>query len=99
MILIDVTNKGIEFDKLDQFCDLFNLINLVTSPTSFTKIHKPTTDLILTNKGNCFQKTKVTESTFLGLQFNQLNSEAIYYRNDKKFNEQKFLEDVKNTNS
>ena len=30
---IDVTNKGIEFDKLDEFCDLFNLINLITSTT------------------------------------------------------------------
>ena len=24
---IDVTNKGIEFDKLDEFCDLFKLTN------------------------------------------------------------------------
>ena len=34
---IDVTKKGIEFDKLDEFCDLFNLTDLVTSPTCFTK--------------------------------------------------------------
>ena len=52
---IDVTNKGKELDKLDEFCDLFNLANLVTSPTCFTKTHKSTTDFILTNKGNCFQ--------------------------------------------
>ena len=52
---IDVTKKGTEFDKLDEFCDLFNLTNLVTSPTYFTKTHKSTTDFILTNKGNCFQ--------------------------------------------
>ena len=25
---IDVTNKGIKFDKLKEFCDLFNLTNL-----------------------------------------------------------------------
>ena len=51
---IDVTKKGTEFDKLDEFCDLFNLTNLVTSPTCFTKTHKSTIDLILTNKGDCF---------------------------------------------
>ena len=61
-INIDVTNKGIEFVKLDKSCDLFNLTDLVISPTCFTKTHKSTIDLILTNTGNCFQKTKITET-------------------------------------
>ena len=51
---IDVTDKGTEFDKLDEFCDLFNLTNLVTSPTCFAKAHKSIINLISTNKGNCF---------------------------------------------
>ena len=59
---IDVTKKGTEFDKLDEFYDLFNLTNLVTSRTCFTETHKSTIDLILTNKGNSFQKTKVRET-------------------------------------
>ena len=59
---IDVTNRGVEFDKLDEFCDLFNLTNLITSPTCFTKTHKSTIDLILTNKESCSQKAKVTET-------------------------------------
>ena len=85
------------------------MTNLVTSPTCFTKTHKSTINLILTNKGNCFQKAKVIEtglsdfhkliSTFLRSQFSRLTPKAIYYRNYKKVNEQKFLEDVKNTNS
>ena len=105
---INVTNKGTEFDKLDEFCHLFNLTSLVTSPTCFTKTHKPTTDLVLSNKGNCFQKTKVTETAlsdfhkliniFLRSHFSRLKPIAIYYRNYKKFNEQNFLEDVKNKN-
>ena len=79
---IDVTKKGIEFDKLDEFCDLFNLTDLVTSPTCFTKTHKSTIDLILTNKGNCLQKTENTETglsdfhkliiTFLRSHFSRL---------------------------
>ena len=54
----------------------------------------------------CFQKTKVTETvlrdfhklinTFLGSHFSPLKPNTIYYRNYKKFNEQKLLEDVKN---
>ena len=28
---IDVTNRWIEFDNLDEFCDLFNLTNLISS--------------------------------------------------------------------
>ena len=55
---IDVTKKGTEFDKLDEFCGLFNLTNLVTLPILFTKTHKSTFDLILTSKGNCFEKNK-----------------------------------------
>ena len=106
---INVTNKGIEFDKLDEFCDLFSLTNLVTSLTYFPRSHKSTIDLILTNKGNCFQKTKVTEtvlsdfekliSTFLRSHFSRLKPRKILTkRNYRNFNEQKFLEDVKNTN-
>ena len=92
----DITNRGVEFDKLDEFCDLFNLTNLITSPTCFTKTHKSTIDLILTNKESCFQKTKVTEtglsdfhrliSTFLRSQFCRLKPKKISYRKFKNFN-------------
>ena len=54
---IDVTNRGVEFDKLDEFCDLFNLTNLITSPTYFNKTYKSIFDLILTNK-KLFPKNK-----------------------------------------
>ena len=104
---IDVTNKGIEFDRLEEFCDLFNLTDLVTS-SCCTKILKSTINLILTSKENCFQKTKVTEtgssnfhkliSTFLQSYFSQLNHKTIYYRNCKIFNEQKFLKEARNAN-
>ena len=104
---IDVTNKGIEFDRLEEFCDLFNLTDLVTS-SCCTKILKSTINLILTSKENCFQKTKVTEtgwsnfhkliSTLLQSYFSQLNHKTIYYRNCKIFNEQKFLKEARNAN-
>ena len=104
---IDVTNRGVEFDKLDEFYDLFSLTNLITSLMCFIKTHKSTINLILTKKESCFQKTKVTEnglsdfhmlfSTFLRSLFCWLKPKKIYCRNFKKFNEQKLLEGVQNT--
>ena len=35
---IDMKSKSLGYDKLDEFCDLFNLTNLIKSETSFTKI-------------------------------------------------------------
>ena len=87
-------------------CDLVSLTKLVTSPTCSTKTRKLSIDLTLTKKGNCFQRSKVTgtglsnfhelSSISLLSHFSPLNPEAIYYRNYEKFNEQKFLEDIKN---
>ena len=84
---IKATNKRIEFDKLNEFCDLFNLTQLVTSPTCFTKTHNLKIDLILTNKANFFQKIKNTEtglnnfhkliSTFLRSRFTRLKAKTI----------------------
>ena len=92
---------------LDEFCDSFNLTNVITSPTCLTKTHKSTIDLILTNKENFFQKTKVTEtglsdfhrliSTFLRSQLCRLKPKKIYHRNFKNFDKKNFLEEVKNT--
>ena len=100
---IDVTNGGV--DKLDEFCDLFNLTNLITPSTCLTKAHKSTIDLILTNKEGCFQKTKVTEtglsdfhrliSTFLRSQFCRLKPKKICYRNFKNLMRKSSLKKLK----
>ena len=59
---VDVTNRGIVFDKLTELWDLFNLTNLITPPTCFIKAYKSNIDLILTSKEGCFKKEKVTET-------------------------------------
>ena len=43
---IDVKSKNLGYDKLDEFCNLFNLANLIKSETRFTKNHKSVTDLL-----------------------------------------------------
>ena len=104
---IDINkNEAIGHDKLDVFCNTLNLTNLVKSDTCFTNNHKSTIDLFLTNKPRSFQFTSVTETglsdyhrlitTFMKSYFSRLKPKIIHYRNFKRFDEQKFIDDVKN---
>ena len=91
----DLKIKGFDFNKLDQFCNLFNLTNLIK-----TESYKSLIDLFLTNKPLSFQKTHVTEtglsdyhkliSTFFKSHFTRLRPKVITYRNYKKFDENVF---------
>ena len=59
---IDVKSKSLGYDRLDEFCDLFNPTNLIKSKTSFIKNHKPFINLFLTNTLLSFQKTHASET-------------------------------------
>ena len=41
---IDVKVAGRELDKLEEFCDLFNLTNVIRNETCFTRDHKSTSE-------------------------------------------------------
>ena len=99
---IDIKSSNSDKDKLENFCDLFNITNLVHSETCFMKNSKSIIDLILTNKPLHFQKTHVVEtglsdyhkmiSTFFKACLSKLKTEVIYYRRSyKTFNESDFL--------
>ena len=60
---IDMESKSLGYDKLDEFCDLFNLTNMIKSETCFAKYHKSPIDLFLTNTPLSFQKTHVSETS------------------------------------
>ena len=97
-----------DVDKLDEFCNLFDLTNLVKSETRYTENHKSTTDLFLTNRPLSFQKTRTTEtgirhyhkliSTFFKFHCTRLKPKIIYYRNYESFNEEYSLKDFENSN-
>ena len=54
---IDRTNENCsEFDKLEELCDRFNLINLIKSETCYTNNHKSTIDLFFTANHYLFKK-------------------------------------------
>ena len=100
----DVNLASHEHGKLEEFCNLFDLSNLIKSNICFTKTYSSKTDLILTNNSNSFQKSGTTEtglsdfhkliSTFFKSHFSRFSPKAIYYRNYKNFNESKFIEDL-----
>ena len=104
---IDVKVAVRELDKLEEFCDLFNLTNLMKNETCFTRDHKSTIDLILTNKPKSFQNTCITEtglsdfhkliSTFFKTQITRLKPKIVFYRNYKHFEDSRFLEDLNST--
>ena len=98
---IDIESSNSGKDKLENFCDLFNLRNLVYSKTCFMKNSKSIINLTLTNKALYFQKTHVAEkglsdyhkmiSTFFKTCSSKLRTKVIYDRSYKKFNESDFL--------
>ena len=59
---IDIRQTSPESHKLDGYCSLFSLANIIKSDTCFAKFHSSTTDLFLTNKPNLFQKTNAIET-------------------------------------
>ena len=95
-----ITNK-----KLEEFCDTFNLTNLVKSKTCFVNKHKSTIELILIINLRSFQIKNVTETgvsdchklitTFMKSYISRLKPKNVHYRSYKNFNEEKFLSDVK----
>ena len=100
-------SKRLGYDKLDEFCDLFNLTNLIKSETCFTKNHKSLIYLFLTNTPLPFQKTHVSETglsdyhklitTFLKTNFSCRRPKVLSYRNYKNFIESKFLNNLNKT--
>ena len=60
---MDITKKDCSiYDKLEEFCDKFNLKNLIKSKTYYTNDLKLTNDLFLTNKPLYIQGTSYTET-------------------------------------
>ena len=107
---IDITKEDCStgFGKLEELGDTFNLTNLIKSETCYINNYKSTIDLFSTNKPLSFQGTSTTEtglsdchkliSTFMRSFVSRLKPKIIFFRNYEKFDEIKFLADLKTTN-
>ena len=101
----EVTNQSLE--KLNTFCETFGLSNLVKGYTCYSKTHKSSIYLILTNKTSSFQLTKATEtgisdvhliSTYMKTQVTRLKWKIFLYRDCKRFDEKTFLLELESKN-
>ena len=97
---IDANASGPGKDKLDEFCNLFDLTNLVIEVTCCTNNHSSTIDLILTNRPDfqkiCTNETGVSDyhkciSTISKLHHSKPKPKVIHYTNYKNFDESLFL--------
>ena len=62
-LLLGDFNSGIHEPSMSEFCDLYKLQNLITSPTCFKNVLNPSLiDLILTNKIRSFLNNQVIET-------------------------------------
>ena len=75
----DINSPNTGRDKLDEFCTLFALTNLITSEICIAKTHWSTIDLILTNKPNSFQKSATTETGFSDFEKSISNYFKAYF--------------------
>ena len=62
-ILLGDLNSEISEESMREFCDIYNLNNLIKDPTCFSNPVKPSKiDIILTNKYQSFQNSQVVET-------------------------------------
>ena len=96
---------NIKVNKLQEFCETYNLKNIVKEPTCFKNPKHPTCiDLILTNRDKSFHDTKVIETglsdyhkmtvTCLKRYVKKNPPIEVNYRNYKTFDEMLFKRDL-----
>ena len=106
LILIGDFNCQMEEDVMKDFCDIYDLENLIKEPTCFKNALNPSViDLILTNRLKCFQNSFCLETglsdfhkmavTVLKVHFKKLRPNKIKYRSYKHFDINAFKDELK----
>ena len=63
LLLVGDFNSESEEENMKDFCDLYNLKNLIKHPTSYKSVQDPTSiDMFLTNRHNCSQNSCTIET-------------------------------------
>ena len=97
ILLIGDFNSQMEVEKMKEFCESYNLENLIRDPTCYKNVLNPTSiDMILTNRANLFTNSCCIETgisdyhkmiiTVLKVFHKKLKPIKIKYRNYKTFN-------------
>ena len=90
---------------LSNFCEIYNLKDLIKDKTCFKNPSKPIcTDLIITNRPKCFQNSMVIETGLSDLHkmcitvmkmYHSKQKPTIHYCQFKNFNNDAFIKDLK----
>ena len=99
-------NSTMQEEGMKNFCDMYNLTNLVKEPTCFKSVENPSSiDVILTNKRHSFQNTLTIETglsdfhkmtvTVMKRYFKKKEPIVIEYRDLKNFDGVKFRDDLR----
>ena len=104
-LLLGDFNSEIHEPSMSEFCDVYNLQDLITSPTCFKNVLNPSLiDLILTNKIRSFLNSQVIETglsdhhkmtiTVLRTFFQKQSPTCIKYRDYKRFDKALFYTEL-----
>ena len=58
LLLLGDFNSEMSEEHMKNFCDTYNLVNLITDPTCFKSLENPSCiDVMLTNRSSCFENS------------------------------------------
>ena len=108
IIIFGDFNSEISEDKMREFCELYNLRNLVKDPTCYKNPQNPSCiDLIITNRPNSFQGTIVIETglsdfhkltiSVLKTFFKKQPPNIISYRDYRNYSPMRFRAEIEET--
>ena len=107
LLLLGDWNCSVNEKEMKEFCDTYNLENLIKGPTCFKSVNNPSSiDIMLTNKKLSFQNSLVVETglsdfhrmtiSVLKRYFKKKDPITITYRDLRSFDAIKFREEIKN---
>ena len=98
-------NSEMQENYMKEFCEIYNLSNLIKDPTCFKTLQNPSLiDLILTNRPRSFQNSQTIETglsdhhkltiTVMKAFFPKQSPVIISYRDYKHYNEDMFRNEL-----
>ncbi len=105
ILILGDLNSTIRENDMQNFCEMYNLKNLINEPTCYKNPDNPSSiDIILTNRKGSFQNSFALETglsdhhkmviTVLKKYIKKKDPITINYRNYKNFNEEEFRNDL-----
>ena len=107
ILLLGDWNSAVNEKEMKEFCEMYNLENLIKEPTCYKSAENPSSiDIMLTNKKLSFQNSMTLETglsdfhkltiTVLKRYFKKKDPITINYRDLRSFDALKFRKDIQN---